>query len=170
MEDPQTFPVWEQTLIASLRKMMILFSMALALLMVVTVIMRYGIDNPFLAIEEASVLLGLWLYFTGAAYVTAKRSHICGGALHLLVKTDQGLRWVKLMTSLICLGITLVILTYAAKYGWFTFDKGRKSTYLQWPKWIWVFSMVFGFASMVLFLIMQTLRDYRAVRTRGQML
>jgi len=155
---------FERWLITILKAAMIFFALALAGLMFTTVVMRYGMSNPFLAIEEAAILLGVWLYFVSASYVTGTRSHICGGALHLVVKSEKNRAYVKLMTSLICLGVTLLSLYYAADYGWFTFDKGRKSTYLQWPRAIWVASMVFGFAVMALFFVFQTLRDFRATR------
>ena len=166
MENFDVTGPWEQRTINLLKSLMVFFAMALAVLMVVTVILRYGVEKPFLAIEEAAVLLGLWLYFVSAAYVTGARAHICGGALHLVVKTEQGRRVVRFLSTLLCLGVSCVALYYAAKYGWFTFDKGRKSTYLQWPKYIWVASMVFGFVVMTLFLILQSRRDFVALRER----
>lgn len=154
----------ERALVLVLKSSMILFAIALAVLMFVTVVMRYGLFNPFLAIEEAAILLGVWLYFVSAGYVTGTRSHICGGALHLVVKQKKSRNYVRLMTTLICLGVTVVALWYATKYGWFTFDKGRKSTYLQWPRALWVASMVFGFSVMTLFLIFQSIRDFKIIR------
>ncbi|WP_170327499.1 TRAP transporter small permease [Ruegeria arenilitoris] len=155
---------FERGFLLILKSAMIFFALSLAILMFVTVIMRYGMSNPFLAIEEASILLGIWLYFVSASYVTGTRAHICGGALHLVVKNEKKKNYVRLMTSLICLGVTLVALYYASQYGWFTFERGRKSTYLQWPRSIWVASMVFGFAVMALFFLLQTMRDAMKIR------
>jgi len=160
----ETLNAFETALLAVLKATMIFFGLALAILMLATVIMRYGMSNPFLAIEEAAVLLGVWLYFVSAAYVTGTRTHICGGALHLVVKTEKMRTYVRLMTSVLCLGVTLVALYYALDYGWFTFEKGRKSTYLQWPKVIWVASMMFGFTAMTYFLILQSFRDFKLCR------
>lgn len=159
--------LFEKRILSVLKGGMIFLGLALAFLMLATVIMRYGMSNPFLAIEEAAVLLGVWLYFISAAYVTGTRTHICGGAVHLIVKTEKNREYVRLMTSIICFGITLVALYYAWKYGWFTFEKGRKSTYLQWPKAIWVASMMFGFTVMTLFLFIQTIRDFKITRRRS---
>ena len=164
--DDQVGPL-EHRVVDVLKGLMVLFALALAVLMVVTVILRYGVEKPFLAIEEAAVLLGLWLYFVSAAYVTGARAHIRGGALHLVVKTEKNRLRVQFLTTVLCLVISLIVLYYAAKYGWFTFDKGRKSTYLQWPRTFWVASMVFGFLAMFLFLALQTLRDFRALRRTG---
>ncbi|MFV0243940.1 MAG: TRAP transporter small permease [Qingshengfaniella sp.] len=158
-ENPTAVERW---LLSALRGVMVFFGLALAFLMLTTVIMRYGMSNPFLAIEEAAVLLGVWLYFVSAAYVTGKRAHICGGALHLVVKNEQGRRYVRLMTSLLCLFVVGISFYFAWKYGWFTFEKGRKSPYLQWPRAMWVGGMVFGFTVMMFFFVMQALRDFRA--------
>jgi len=156
---------WEQKAIDVLKVAMIFFALALAILMVSTVIMRYGIEKPFLGIEEAAVLLGLWLYFLSAAYVTGARAHICGGALHLVVKTQKVRRRISFLTTVLCLVIAGFTLYYAWDQAWFTFNRGRKSTYLQWPKAIWDASMVFGFLMMTVFLVLQSVREFRYMRT-----
>ena len=165
---------WEQRAIDVLRGAMIFFAMALAVLMVGTVIMRYGTEIPFLAIkpflgiEEAAVLLGLWLYFLSAAYVTGARAHICGGALHLVVKTQKVRRRISFLSTVLCLVIAGITLYYAWDQAWFTFNRGRKSTYLQWPKAIWDASMVFGFLMMVIFLALQSVREFRYLGTEEE--
>ena len=155
---------WERTAIDVLKVIMIFFAMALAILMLSTVIMRYGVAKPFLGIEEAAVLLGLWLYFVSAAYVTGARAHICGGALHLVVKTQKVRRRISFLSTVLCLVIASITLYYAWDQAWFTFGRGRKSTYLQWPKVIWDASMVFGFLMMAIFLILQSVREFRYLK------
>ena len=160
---------WELKAIAVLKAAMIFFALSLAILMVGTVILRYGTETPFLGIEEAAVLLGLWLYFLSAAYVTGARAHICGGAMHLLVKTSRVRRRISFLSTVLCLVIAAFTLYYAWDQGWFTFQRGRKSTYLQWPKAIWDASMVFGFLMMTIFLVLQSVRELRLLGTeRGE--
>lgn len=158
----------ERWLLRVLKGAMVFFGMSLALLILATVIMRYGMSNPFLAIEEAAALLGIWLYFMSGAYVTGTRAHICGGALDLVVKSEKHRLYVRCMTSVICLFVASVAFYYAWEYGWFTFDKGRKSPYLQWPRVLWVSGMVMGFALMVLFFLLQTIRDFRISIAAGK--
>ena len=150
--------------IAVLKAIMVFFALALAILMVTTVIMRYGIEKPFLGIEEAAVLLGLWLYFVSAAYVTGARAHICGGALHLVVKTRKVRRRVSFLSTVLCLVIAAITLYYAWDQAWFTFNRNRTSTYLRWPKVIWDASMVFGFLMMVIYLLLQTVREFASLK------
>ena len=157
---------WEQKAIDVLKGIMVFFAMALAVLMVSTVIMR-EFEVQFLGIEETAVLLGLWLYFLSAAYVTGARAHICGGALHLMVKTQRVRRRISFLSTVLCLAIAAVTLYYAWDQLAFTFGRGRKSTYLQWPKAIWDASMVFGFAMMTVFLVLQSVREFRYMRTEA---
>ncbi|WBU52835.1 TRAP transporter small permease [Paracoccus sp. SCSIO 75233] len=158
----------ERWLLVVLKGAMVFFGLSLALLILATVIMRYGMSNPFLAIEEAAALLGIWLYFMSGAYVTGTRAHICGGALDLIVTRERHRRYVRFMGSAVCLFVASVAFYYAWQYGWFTMEKGRKSTYLQWPRMLWVAGMVAGFALIVFFLMMQTIRDFRSCRGTGK--
>ena len=43
--------------------------------------MRYGLHSSLLGFEEVTSLFGLWLYFTGFAYVSLHDQHIRGGLL-----------------------------------------------------------------------------------------
>lgn len=58
---------------------MVLSTIALGLLMAAQVVMRYGLESPFLGIEELAPMLALWAYFLGMIYATRDQDHISGG-------------------------------------------------------------------------------------------
>ena len=147
------------------RAAMIVVSLSLAFLMVTQIVLRYGLEKPFLGIEETSVLLGLWLYFLGAAYVTRQEDHIRGGVASLVIKDKRSLARVRLAGTVLCIAATCLFTYYAYKYSAFTMKIGRKSSYLSWPSILWVSSMLSGFAMMLLYFTLQGLRQWRAIRT-----
>ena len=143
-----------------------LTGLALALLMVLQTVLRYGLEEPFLGIEETAVLLGLWFYFLGLSYATRSDAQIKGGVAALVIKNPQRLSALRLAGTLVSLAIGVVFTGYAAHYWLAVHDSGRESTYMGWPKTLWVASMVVGFVLMTTYLALQALREWRSLRAR----
>lgn len=151
----------EHILDYGLRGAMIFSGMGLAILMFTQVIMRYVLQSPFAGIEEAAILLAVWVSFLGMGYATKQRGHIHGGIVSLIVYDPFKIAVLRFIVSLICL-ITVAIFGYfAAKYGLFVIESERLSLYLQWPKGLWTGSMVFGFLLMSGYFLLQTVRDFQ---------
>ncbi|KUK61302.1 MAG: Tripartite ATP-independent periplasmic transporter DctQ component, partial [Synergistales bacterium 57_84] len=55
---------------------MIISSMAILTLVLVQVLLRYVFVMPLMGVEEVATMVGFWLYFMGASWGTAERSHI----------------------------------------------------------------------------------------------
>lgn len=141
--------------------------LSLAVLMVAEIILRYWLQLPFLGIEEVAVLLGLWLYFLSAAYVTREDAHIRGGVAEIIIRRPVLLKKVRLAGTIICLLGALVFSHYAVNYSLFTFSTGRTSSYLHWPIGFWVASMATGFLITVFYLLLQIIRQFRQLREVG---
>lgn len=142
-----------------LRFIMISSAICLSLLMFFQVILRYVFDSPFTGIEEVALLLGVWVYFSGMAYATKTKEHISGGVIHLIVKNPKYIEMIKLFGYVVSL-TALVFFSYLAmEYVMKIFDRGRLSTNLAWPRWVWSSSMVFGFVLSSLYLLLDICRD-----------
>ncbi len=146
-----------------LKAIMIFSGLGLAILMFAQVIMRYVLESPFAGIEEAAILMAVWVYFLGMGYATKERAHIHGGIVSLVVSDPFKIEMIRFIVSIICTIAACVFGYYATKYGLFVIEKGRMSLYLQWPKGLWSGSMIFGFAMMVFYFLLQTVKDYRAM-------
>jgi TRAP-type C4-dicarboxylate transport system permease small subunit len=144
-----------------LRGAMVFTGLGLAVLMFTQVIMRYVLESPFAGIEEAAILLAVWVSFLGMGYATKQRSHIHGGIVSLIVYDPFKIQMLRFIVSVICLVTACIFGFFAAKYGLFVIEKERMSLYLQWPKGLWTASMVFGFLLMSVFFLLQTLKDFR---------
>ncbi len=143
---------------------MVLSSMALGLLMAVQVLMRYGLESPFLGIEELAPMLALWAYFLGMIYATRDQDHISGGIVALMIKNPQTVKLIRFTGSVLCLIATLIFGYFALKFAMFNIDLGRKSVYMRWPKYMWDISMVCGFALMGFYYCLQIFAEFRDLR------
>ncbi|PKH86323.1 TRAP transporter small permease [Colwellia sp. Bg11-28] len=146
-----------------LKAAMIFSGLGLAILMFTQVIMRYVLESPFAGIEEAAILMAVWIYFLGMGYATKERAHIHGGIVSLVVTDPFKIELIRFIVSIICTIAACIFGYYATKYGLFVIEKGRMSLYLQWPKGLWSASMIFGFAMMVFYFMLQIIKDYRAM-------
>ena len=160
---------FESVLDFCLKSAMIFTGLGLAILMFAQVIMRYVLESPFAGIEEAAILMAVWIYFLGMGYATKNRSHIHGGIVSLVVKDPYKIEMIRFIGSIICTFAACIFGYYATKYSLFVIGKGRMSLYLQWPKGLWSASMVFGFAMMAGYFLLQTVKDFkRMLALKGQ--
>ncbi|MGB1239632.1 MAG: TRAP transporter small permease [Pseudomonadales bacterium] len=135
--------------LAALFKHFLVFALlALTALMAFAVFLRYVLDQAIPAIEELSVLLGLWIYFIAFVVVTRERSHLTGGILDLISLSSRQRALIKGFNDLVGLCIVAVFGYYAYKYLFFTLKINRSSTNLAWPTAWWVGAAVTGFSLM----------------------
>lgn len=143
---------------------MVLSSISLGFLMAAQVLMRYGLESPFLGIEELAPMLALWAYFLGMIYATREREHISGGIITLLFKNKTILQVIRLAGSVACLFAVCVFGYYAINFVSFNLDISRKSVYMRWPKYLWDFSMLTGFALMGFYYCLQIIAEVRGLK------
>ena len=145
------------------KSVMFFCCMMLALLMFGQVIMRYVLETPFVGIEEVSILLAVWIYFLGMGYATKKQEHIHGGILSLVVSDPVIFKTVRFFCTIVCIFGACVFGYYASKYALKQIDRGRLSIVMQWPRWIWSSSMFVGFAMMIIYFIIQSVRQWKEI-------
>lgn len=143
---------------------MVLSTIALGLLMATQVVMRYGLESPFLGIEELAPMLALWAYFLGMIYATRDQDHISGGIIALIFKNRTLIQAIRLAGSFACLLAVCVFGYFALKFAQFNLDLHRKSIYMRWPKYLWDFSMVTGFALMAFYYCLQIIAEVRDLK------
>jgi len=163
---------FEQILNGIFRTLMLCTGLGLALLMFSQIIMRYVLESPFTGIEEAAVLLGVWIYFLGMGYATREREHIHGGVVSLMVSDPVKISLIRLVGSIVSMLAACIFGYFACKYALFVIEKGRMSINLQWPRGLWSGSMIVGFAMMVGYFLLESINEYRDLlrlrRTRQQ--
>lgn len=130
---------------------LVILTLVLTLLMASAVFMRYALDTAFPAVEEISILVGLWLYFISMVVVTRERGHLTGGILELLDLSVKSRLMIKRFNDLIGLCVICCFGFYATKYLLFIIKINRVSTNLGWPTALWVSAAIFGFTAMAIY-------------------
>lgn len=127
--------------------------LSLTALMATSVFLRYVLNMALPAIEELSILIGLWFYFVAIVVVTRERGHLTGGILDLFDLTKKQRTIIKGFNDLVGLGITLFFGYYAIKQVLFLIKINKSSTILDWPISIWNSAAIFGFVFMAIYKI-----------------
>ena len=133
------------------RLVLIFLCLFLTGLMATAVFLRYVLDQAFPAIEEISILTGLWLYFISMVLVTRERGHLTGGILELLDLSSKQRTYIKVFNDFIGLAVICIFGFYAGKYLLFIMKINRVSTNLGWPTALWVGAAITGFALMAIY-------------------
>lgn len=141
----------DQYLSAFSKLCLVLLTLTLTLMLAAAVFFRYVLDQAFPAIEELSILVGLWLYFIAMIVVTRERAHLTGGILDLLNLSKKTRAVIKAINDLLGLAVICVFGFYAFKYLLFIMKINRTSTNLGWPTALWFSAAIVGFAIMALY-------------------
>jgi len=112
---------------------MIISSLAILTLVVVQVLLRYVFVMPLMGVEEVATMVGFWLYFMGASWGTADRSHIKADLVNAFVKDPKKLIWVKVATAFLSVCLSLFMTFWGWKYVLWGISKGQRSFTLMIP-------------------------------------
>ena len=144
----------------------IVFGLCLGSLLFAQVVLRYVFASPFVGIEELALLFGAWFYFLGIAYVTRNGEHIHGGILTLVVKSQNAVRCVRLVMTVLGFLACVVFGYFAIRYALFEIQTGRLSSYMRWPKGWWSASMIVGFTATTIYMMLQAIHQFMDLRAR----
>lgn len=138
--------------LAEISQCLIIFlALSLTFVMALSVFLRYVLNQSFPAIEEISILVGVWFYFFSMVVVTRERSHLTGGILDLIYLSVNSRRYIKLFNDFVGLIVLAIFSYFTFKYLIFVMKINRSSTNLSWPMAIWIISAAVGFSWMALY-------------------
>jgi TRAP-type C4-dicarboxylate transport system permease small subunit len=115
------------------KAIMIISSLSILTLIVVQVFLRYVFVKPLMGIEELATMVGFWLYFMGASWGTADRSHIKADLVNAFVKDPKKLVWIKTFTAFLSVCLSLFMTYWGWQYVLWGFQKGQTSSVLLIP-------------------------------------
>jgi TRAP-type transport system small permease protein len=96
------------------KSIMVLSSLTILVLVIVQVTLRYVFVRPLMGVEELATMVGFWLYFMGASWGTANRTHIKADLVNAFVKDPRKLIWIKAGVALLSVGLSV----FMAYWGW----------------------------------------------------
>ncbi|KUK86622.1 MAG: Tripartite ATP-independent periplasmic transporter DctQ component [Synergistales bacterium 58_81] len=126
---------------------MIISSMAILTLVLVQVLLRYVFVMPLMGVEEVATMVGFWLYFMGASWGTAERSHIKADLMQAAIKDPRKLIWVKVLTSTACVILSAMMIYWGWGYTVWGYTRMQLSPTLMIPM---IYSQVSIFTGAIL--------------------
>lgn len=139
---------------------------AIALTVVLQVLLRYVFKAPLFGLEEFSRLIAVWVYFLGAIFGTKLDSHVQGDVVERMFNTARGKALVKTITWFLSFIVCLLFLYHSAKYCFWLYGTGEKTTGLWWPRITSVGSMFFGAIFMTFYSAVNVLKYFDSATSK----
>jgi TRAP-type C4-dicarboxylate transport system permease small subunit len=112
---------------------MVTASVAIVVLILTQVALRYFFRMPLMGVEELACLCGFWLYFTGAANGARERSHIKADILNLLIKNERALNGAKALISFVLVVLAGIFVEWTVNYVLWSMKSWERSPALSIP-------------------------------------
>ncbi len=122
---------------------MVTTSVAIVLLILTQVALRYFFMMPLMGVEELACLCGFWLYFTGAANGARERSHIKADLLNVFIKNERKLYFFKAIASFVLIVLAAIFTSWTYNYLQWSMKSWERSPALSIP-------MVYAQASLMI--------------------
>ena len=150
--------------IVSIQRLVAYFTcVAIPLIVVYQVILRYVLHKPLMGIEELLVFFIIWLYMIGGSVASEQRNHIECGILTLYIKRDFSMRVFKTFKSLFGVVIGFWLCYWAYWYFSYSLKLWKLSDILRIPMFIAESAVFIGFALMQLFTIIELIDHVKDV-------
>jgi TRAP-type C4-dicarboxylate transport system permease small subunit len=150
--------VWK-FIIASVKYIMILCSVASTSCIIYSVVLRYIFKKNFYGSDEVILMFALWLYFMGAVYGSYENSHIKADLIKVYVKNIRIKDFIDLIAQVIMIVVNVVLITWAWRYFLWGLEKMPLSTGLKIPLVIPQSAVFFGLLLMGFYHIVHFIRN-----------
>lgn len=155
--------VWK-FMIASVKYIMILCSVASTSCIIYSVVLRYIFKKNFYGSDEVILMFAFWLYFMGAVYGSYENSHIKADLMNVYVKNIRIKDFIALIAQVIMIVVNVVLITWAWDYFLWGLEKMPLTTGLKIPLVIPQSAVFFGLLLMGFYHIVHFIRNsYRYI-------
>lgn len=103
-------------LIAAQRWIMFLCCACVIIGLFAQVILRYVFETTVLGLSELILIPTLWMYFIGASYASAQRTHISADVLQAYIRNERVKGVIRTIVAVISLAIGLILCWWAFLY------------------------------------------------------
>ena len=140
-------------------RVLVVLSLLIAAVVFLQVVFRYVLQQPLFWSEELPRYLLIWMSFLSAALAQKDEAHI-NITLAVTPLPRVVRRWIRLLANLVILGFLGILIYSGALVTKIT--AAHRSTALQIPMAIVYVALPVGAALMMLYLILQIVRDVRS--------
>lgn len=147
----KTWKAIYKVIITIQRAAAMLVGIAVPLIVVYQVVLRYVLKAPLMGIEELLVFFIIWLYMLGGSVASEQRNHIECGILTLYIKKDRSIKLFRCFKSV----FSMVVCAWLVYWGYWYFSYSLKmwktSDILHIPMFYGESAVFIGFVLMFLF-------------------
>lgn len=149
--------IWDGLLLPQ-RIALVVLSLYTSGLIVAEVIFRYFLHLSLLWVEELTLYVVFWFYLMGATLCTHERTHIKGGAVHLILRNRPKAHGVfRIGGAVLSLGLSSLFIFWGYEAFAYTLGVGRTTVHLYLPAAYAQLSLVPGFALMALYFLSESI-------------
>jgi TRAP-type C4-dicarboxylate transport system permease small subunit len=139
--------------------MLFLMSATLAVLVFITVPVRYIMKTSIFGVEEVIMMMAIWIYYLGGAYGSYEQSHINADIMMHFIKNEKAKWIIKVLKQIVSIVVFGAFGYWCiAKYLAWTIESGGMSMQLHIPNWVPISMMAVSFVLMTLY---ETFHLYR---------
>jgi TRAP-type C4-dicarboxylate transport system permease small subunit len=128
---------------------MVTTSVAIVVLVIFQVSLRYFFRMPIMGVEELACLFGFWYYFTGAANGSRERSHIKADLLDVFIKNKKTLYYAKAIVTFATCCLAGIFAQWSLNYLQWSLKSWERSPALSIP-------MIYAQASLLVSAVLMT--------------
>jgi TRAP-type C4-dicarboxylate transport system permease small subunit len=141
-----------------------LTGIAVPVIVVYQVILRYVFKAPLMGIEELLIFFIIWLYMLGGSVASEQRSHIECGILTLYIKKDSHMKLFNCFKSAFSLVICAWLIRWTFWFFTYSFKLWKTSDILRIPMFIGESALFVGFVLMFFFGVLELIDNVIAYR------
>lgn len=140
-------------------------AMALMVLLVITVILRYVLHMDLYGIDEPEICVAFWLYFISSAHCSNQRTQITADIVNFICKHQLSKLYIKAGTTLVSALICLIFSFWSFGLVRFAVQEGQKTLVWHIPSASYYIAVVIGLWLMFLYHLRDFLIAAQAIRT-----
>ncbi|MCK5913300.1 MAG: TRAP transporter small permease [Desulfuromusa sp.] len=151
----------DRLLRVSMRTVIILVTTMCCCTMLLQVVSRYVFEVAISGLDEITGHMAVWMYLMGAAYASHEGSQINAEMVHLVIKNERALCFVRAIAGTISAVVAGFMVSWSYGYVVWSLKKHEVTPTLQLPTVYFQVAILIGAVIMCYYFIRDTVRLYR---------
>ncbi|MEA5058494.1 MAG: TRAP transporter small permease subunit [Candidatus Pelethousia sp.] len=158
----KTLKIIYKVIISVQRFAAMLVGIAVPLIVVYQVLLRYVFKSPLMGIEELLIFFIIWLYMLGGSVASEQRNHIECGILTLYIKKDSHMKLFRCFKSVFSMAVCAWLLYWGYWYFSYSLKMWKISDILHIPMFFGESAIFIGFLLMFFFGMLELIDNFVA--------
>lgn len=144
--------------------LMMFCGMAVAILIVISALLRYIFKIDFYGSEEYTLLVGFWLYFIGSISAARDKSHLSADMITVFTRNEVIIRVFAVVRDVLSLAICILVVSWCWDYFSWQYSLHPVSSVHRIPRVLQQFPMCLSFLLWSFYLIRDCIKAFFALK------